>query len=162
MRKLLSISLIAAVAFVGCGSSSSNHTSEWSKAKLASLESQISSTSPEASSDRRACYVKAVAAAFSPSDLEKSAANSADKQKIAKQLEKCGLKKPGITTSTSSSSGKMFGPACQKELQSAACVEEQSQKMGEAAQQGTDKVSEEQQSGSPSGESSAGSDGSEP
>jgi len=123
-----------ALVIAGCGGSS-NHTSEWNKAQVASAETEISISAPSLSSAGRACYLKGVEADFSPSVRGQSSANGADKEKLLKILAGCGYK-PESTSTSSSSGGETYGPACKQQLESAACAEEQEKKAGAAIQQG--------------------------
>lgn len=144
MRRLCSISVIAAIAIAGCGSST-NHSSEWTKAKIASIEGEFDNTTGAANftSTQRACFLKGVEAHFSPTTVE-GQASGGQQQQVKSILKGCGLQVGSSSTDPTSTSGKTYGPACQKQFDSAACAEEQEKTIGEAERQGEVKRSEEE------------------
>jgi predicted nucleic acid-binding Zn-ribbon protein len=152
MRKLLIIPILTALAIAGCGGSS-DHTSQWSKADVAKLESEVDNTaSSSLSATDRACYVKGVEASFSPSVLAQQAPSAAQSDKLTKILASCGLSRvsysgessPAASTAPAGEGGT-YGPACKESLTSGSCAEEEGRQIDEAVRQGEAKREAERQ-----------------
>jgi hypothetical protein len=132
---------VIGLAVAGCGGSA-NHTSAWTNADVQKLKSELQGQE-NITPALIACVVPAVEARTSPN------ASSAEGEKAGREAAVgCEKSVNHVTVSSNgesaSSSEKQFGPACQKQLESAACAEEQEQKLGKAAAEGEAKVAEEQ------------------
>jgi hypothetical protein len=142
-RKLAAIGAIAVIglALAGCGGSA-GHSSQWTSADVQKLKTVLQGQE-NVTPALIACVVPRVEAHASPNG------SSAEGEKVGHEaFVSCDKSVNHVTISSSAgsanSSEKEFGPACQKQLESAACAEEQEQKGAEAVAEGEAKLSEEQ------------------
>jgi hypothetical protein len=140
------LALIAGIAVIGlaaagCGGST-GHASQWTNADVQKLKSELQGQE-NVTPALIACVVPRVEARTSPN------ASAAEGEKAGHEAAvSCEQSVNHITVSSSggsvSNGEKQYGPACQKQLESAACVEEQEQKAGKAEAEGEAKLAEEQ------------------
>ncbi len=127
---------VFALALAGCGGSA-GHTSEWTSADVHKLESGMEGQEGVTPA-LVACVTPIVEARTSPD------ASSAEGEEVGHEAAVSCEKSVNHITASSSGAEKQFGPACQKQLESAACVEEQEQVASRAEAEGEAKLSEEQ------------------
>lgn len=111
-----------ALPIVGCGGGSSGHASEWSDSDLADLESEIAAETLIERDDAE-CVVDKVKTEFPPSAVGHQISDS-ETERIEDITKGCIGGGSSGADSDSSGDEKLYGPACQEDFQSAACVEE--------------------------------------
>jgi hypothetical protein len=113
---------ILAIFVAGCGGSSG-----WSSADKSKVESkiadEITASGGTPTKAEAQCIVKGLEPNYSASTvLNNSALSSSQHHEVEQITRKClGA---SSTSGSSGSNEKIYGPACQKNLQSAACIEE--------------------------------------